>query len=240
MTPEERTPDEWQTLLGVRIADPDGWRGSDRRWHEPITREEFEFRAARSTTVDQAAEDAHTRRAPSDAERRAARARFMTGPGARVPLTEDPPVRTHGVEMVDRDRAVVELGRTLQQMRVEVPVGVSRHMIEVREDAASLIRDHLTAALSGYVLADHLADDTYQAAVPVEYPATTWQMFKHTHAGSWWLSWLVSRRPVRMRVERPVLTVKVGRYLTYPEATLRVPHVGSARVMELVSQDVTR
>ena len=47
---ERRTPDEWCTLLGVTIVDPDGWRGpAGRPWTDAITRGEFDRRAATST-----------------------------------------------------------------------------------------------------------------------------------------------------------------------------------------------
>lgn len=46
------TPDEWCTLLGVRVIDGDGWRdNSGRKWFDPITREEFLERFKRSTTT---------------------------------------------------------------------------------------------------------------------------------------------------------------------------------------------
>jgi hypothetical protein len=45
-----RTPEEWCARLGWRILDPDGWRGRQGRpWADPISRDEFERRAAEST-----------------------------------------------------------------------------------------------------------------------------------------------------------------------------------------------
>jgi hypothetical protein len=47
-----KSPAEWETITGRRVHDPDGWRGADGRpWTDPITREEFDRRAALSTTA---------------------------------------------------------------------------------------------------------------------------------------------------------------------------------------------
>lgn len=46
----EKTPSEWEEILGIRVKDPDGWRASDApSWDTPITRSEFEQRAMSST-----------------------------------------------------------------------------------------------------------------------------------------------------------------------------------------------
>lgn len=46
----ELTPAEWCRVTGVRILDPDGWRGDGGRdWAEPVTLIEFQERAGRST-----------------------------------------------------------------------------------------------------------------------------------------------------------------------------------------------
>jgi hypothetical protein len=48
--PELRTPDEWGREFGVRVVDPDGWRGKDGRdWNDSISREEYERRMVLST-----------------------------------------------------------------------------------------------------------------------------------------------------------------------------------------------
>lgn len=48
-----RTPSEWETELRITIMDPDGW---DRKnyaedWIKPISREEFELKAGRSSVM---------------------------------------------------------------------------------------------------------------------------------------------------------------------------------------------
>lgn len=48
---ETRTPEEWCETYGLRIADPDGWRGADAPdWFAPIGLAEFHRRALESTT----------------------------------------------------------------------------------------------------------------------------------------------------------------------------------------------
>lgn len=45
-----KTPETWMTELGIEILDPDGWRSPTAKdWDEPITRAEFEERAATCT-----------------------------------------------------------------------------------------------------------------------------------------------------------------------------------------------
>jgi len=47
---ERRTPAEWQPICGIRILDPDGWRGAlAKDWDEPVTRAEFMRRVGVST-----------------------------------------------------------------------------------------------------------------------------------------------------------------------------------------------
>ena len=47
-----RTPTDWCMTLGVRILDPDGWRGAGGRpWKDPITEDEFRDRL-RVCTID--------------------------------------------------------------------------------------------------------------------------------------------------------------------------------------------
>lgn len=55
--PRLRTPEQWEALVGYRIYDPDGWRGTSssdlpsKDWHEPIDFDEFQARMALSTTT---------------------------------------------------------------------------------------------------------------------------------------------------------------------------------------------
>ena len=50
---EKRTPEEWSDLVGVLILDPDGWdrMNFEESWSTPITRDDFNRRAAESTLM---------------------------------------------------------------------------------------------------------------------------------------------------------------------------------------------
>lgn len=76
------------------------------------------------------------------------------------------------------------------------------------------------------LLREHLATDHYQGDTAYQWPATTWQMFKATHADSWWLGWLVRRHPVRMRKETRMVVIRVDRYAAYPEADVPLKDLG--------------
>lgn len=104
----------------------------------------------------------------------------------------------------------------------DVDYNILRHMVETR------------------VLAEHLASDTYEKSLYFSYPATTWQMFKNTHAESWWLGWLVRRRPVKMHEVEKTAVVHVDRYLKYPAAEdvkPFSPRLGPPVIDEMTSED---
>jgi hypothetical protein len=51
-----RTPTEWESVTGIRVIDPDGWRGvGGRSWEEPITEAEWDKRVSVSTIEHQKA-----------------------------------------------------------------------------------------------------------------------------------------------------------------------------------------
>lgn len=50
MSAPKLLPAEWEILDNIKVHDPDGWRGHlAKRWDEPITREEWDYRSVRST-----------------------------------------------------------------------------------------------------------------------------------------------------------------------------------------------
>ena len=122
--------------------------------------------------------------------------------------------------------------KTLERMKVGASIRQSMR-VDVSED---VLRGELEHRLSAYVLADHLASDTFTAYTSSEWPDSTWQMFKSRHAGSWWLGWLVRRRPTRLHTERQSVAVEVKRYLAYPEANLDLPELGRPVIFEQVRQ----
>lgn len=136
-----------------------------------------------------------------------------------------------------RDEAYVQTRRrVLEQARVGAALVVSRAVLEDRPDVGV---DQLVRRLTSYVLREHLADDVYEAAAAVEWPRSTWQMFKATHEASWWLGWLVRRHPVDMHRETRRLTVEVGRYATYPESTITHRGLGPMVIQEVVREDLS-
>ena len=89
------------------------------------------------------------------------------------------------------------------------------------------------------LLSDHLASDYFIGYVSHDFPATTWQMFKRTHENSWWLGWLVRRRPVMYTTWTGHADVKVDRYLGYPDAVINNKRLGRAIVFETTEQVYT-
>lgn len=86
-----------------------------------------------------------------------------------------------------------------------------------------LLYDDLAAEMirvESEVLAERVVSDTQTVAGTVEFPESPWQFFKARHADSWWLRWLVRRRPVRYAKHLHEATVYLTRYATYPSATL--------------------
>lgn len=51
-TEDRRTPAEWEQELGIQVIDADGW-ADKKDWTKPITREEFESKAALSTVISE-------------------------------------------------------------------------------------------------------------------------------------------------------------------------------------------
>lgn len=91
------------------------------------------------------------------------------------------------------------------------------------EDVNNLITFELgdrAVSMEAYVLKDHIAKTYHSAWVESLWPQTTWQMFKHTHRDSWWLKWLVMRKPVVYAVDKQNVTVEVDHNYIYPEANL--------------------
>ena len=96
---------------------------------------------------------------------------------------------------------------------------------------SNLVADELMYRLTAYVLSEKLALETYTATKVYSRPASTWQMFKQAHENSWWLRWLIQRRPIKMLREPHVVTVDLERNFTYPESNL-VPQLGRPVIYE--------
>lgn len=98
-------------------------------------------------------------------------------------------------------------------------------------DPMSIVDRRLYRQLAADVLAHRLPPEQVVDTTRVVFksPASWWQMFKRDHTRSWWLAWLVRRRPVVDTTTLRVITttVDVQRFRTFPEADLPYPpHLG--------------
>ena len=84
----------------------------------------------------------------------------------------------------------------------------------------------LAYTLTAEVLAQKLADETVmdRQRMTVMYPDSPWQMFKNNHDVSWWLRWLVRRRPVRWHTQERAVTLHARwtGYAKFPQASIVV------------------
>lgn len=110
---------------------------------------------------------------------------------------------------------------TQDSMRLEVDYDIDFNMWRLR--------------LETEVLKEHIADDYYHTTLERRVPASVWQMFKAEHMHSWWMSWLVDRRPVRHHVWTETVSVKVERSVLYPEANVPRPPLGRPFILEKVN-----
>lgn len=122
----------------------------------------------------------------------------------------------------------------LEQMRVAASTSVARPVLEqaTLNSWVDPLVDSLVARLESYVLADKTVGDSLSVALVLTFPTSPWQFFKQRHAESWWLGWLVRRRPVRTERHADTRVVTFERYNTYPEATIRVRELGRPVVFE--------
>lgn len=109
----------------------------------------------------------------------------------------------------------------LERLRVGLDTYVTRHaVLEVNEDA---LFDQIRIGLRSEVLAQRLDCRKAERVVSFEEPASAWQMFKRNHAESWWLGWLVRRRPVRNVTHRKAVSLEVEAFAAYPDARIALP-----------------
>lgn len=130
--------------------------------------------------------------------------------------------------------------RTAQRTFVPKKFGAytmaSMRMSKDVDNLDAMMRDQLVYRLEAMVLSDTIARDTYTGRRVSRWPATTWQMFKHTNEGTWWLGWLVRRRPVRMAEDKHTVEVNVERCVLYPEANMVPESFGRPVIYEQVTQ----
>lgn len=129
-----------------------------------------------------------------------------------------------------REAVMMDWERVATKRALRLPVHTSISTWQPESEVEAMLVE-----VESYVLRERLVGDTKRVrkVVPVEtpmrFPASPWQFFKQRHQTSWWLGWLVRRRPVRTRlhsVTRSVTfeaEVTFERYATYPEATVYYP-----------------
>lgn len=129
----------------------------------------------------------------------------------------------------------------LQQYKVarRVPLNTLLSSYET-VNPATLVKE-MVIELEAKVLSHQTVSDTKRVNHEVafdhqhHFPASPWQFFKQRHADSWWLRWLVTRRPVQttrhtVRTHKIITTeVRFERYDTYPQATVRLPEAEFGR-----------
>lgn len=127
-------------------------------------------------------------------------------------------------DAAERLRATVA-PKVLEKLRLADAQYVSRKFaVEVDQDHLALIADRLAVRMETTVLADHLVADHYESHRWVNVPASWWQHFKDTYADSWWLRWLVRRRPPIFDAQHVSMCVSFDRWATYPYARIKEDH----------------
>ena len=81
----------------------------------------------------------------------------------------------------------------------------------------------LVLRLQSDVLAKTLETREAFQTVTFEHPATTWQMFKHSHRDGRWLGWLARRWPVRMEATHKSARFEMQARLAFPDCSYVFP-----------------
>jgi hypothetical protein len=99
----------------------------------------------------------------------------------------------------------------------------------------------LVYRLTADVLAEKLPPESFERSSKYtwRFPSSPWQHFKQNHAESWWLGWLVRRRPVQLtnHVKTAILTVNLDRYRTFPQANYVFPNTLGPYVNVAMTRD---
>ncbi|WP_405960812.1 hypothetical protein OG235_28005 [Streptomyces sp. NBC_00024] len=129
------------------------------------------------------------------------------------------------------DEAVLAFKKYAQQFTVDedvffdVDVAVQREMF-----------GHFAVQFRARILADDLPPETFTARqhVTFEVPASTWQMWKKSHARRWYARRLVARWPARYepdpdgRGTNAVCSFNLERWRSYPQARVLPSQFGNA------------
>lgn len=109
----------------------------------------------------------------------------------------------------------------VERLRIGLDTYVSRNaVVHFEED---VLLNGFKAGLRSEVLAQELDSRQTSRTVAFEMPTSSWQMFKREHEGSWWLGWLVRRRPARTKTHTTTVTLEVDAFAIYPDARIALP-----------------
>ncbi len=119
------------------------------------------------------------------------------------------------------NRATLELLQVAVKRRVEDSVGGTLL------DSLECTVDGMAVELKGTVLAEKLPPEVVERTEVVDFvhPDGWWQLFRETYRRHWWMRWSRGRWPVRTTKthRRVTLTVSVGRFRTFPQASVPPP-----------------
>ena len=120
----------------------------------------------------------------------------------------------------------------LDRLRVGAQTAVGRNAIlHVQENYEDFLGG-LMFRLESEVLGEKLVGGTYAGYGHKDFPTSPWQFFKQRHADSWWLRWLVVRRPVVTERHTIKAEVEVEAHRTYPESRIAIPDMGQPVIWE--------
>jgi hypothetical protein len=111
---------------------------------------------------------------------------------------------------------------TLERLRFGLQEHVGAEMLHSMQIEAveEKVWGGMIYRLKASVLAEKLPSEKFERSetFTLDFPASSWQHFKQEHSESWWLRWLVQRRPVRLQglEQTATLTVDLERYRTFP------------------------
>lgn len=120
----------------------------------------------------------------------------------------------------------------LDRLRVGAQTSVGRDaVLRVQENYQDFLGG-LMFRLESEVLAERLVGGKYAGYGHRDFPTSPWQFFKQRHADSWWLRWLVVRRPVMTERHTIKAEVEVEAHRTYPESRIAIPDMGRPVIVE--------
>jgi hypothetical protein len=112
------------------------------------------------------------------------------------------------------------------------------------EPGIDFYADDMLLELSTQVWTEDLPPEHFETTrtFTVTAPASWWQHFKEAYAGTWWLGWLVRRRPPVTSTARRTdvtLSVDLRRFRAYPAAPEMTCRLGPAVLHHGIDHQVT-